>query len=134
MNFPLFNQLLTEAKIELNPDEVIGILNHEFLPNVGDRDGWEPITETIGIGSDVNPKKAAKEYIKILETQREWQRDLKGMAKYVNLNPWKKWTDDDIETSPFFDPWIDDIPRQKKEFQKFKRHMTAFINEVKKLL
>ena len=132
MTFPLFSQLM-EAKIELNPDEVIGVINYLNLPE-NDRDEWEPITETIGIGSDADPRRAAKAYVHILQHQREWQHDLKGMAKHVNLNPWPKWTNDDIAASPYFDPWLDDLPRQKKEFQKFKKHMTAFIKEVKKLL
>ena len=126
--------ILTEAKIELNPDDVLGIINYELLPGHGDVESWEPMSETILLASDVNPRKAAKEFIHMLQTQSEWERDLEGADKYAKINPWAKWNDDAIETSAFFDPWVGDLAAQKREFKKFKRQLEIFIMEVKKLL
>lgn len=122
--------LISEATLP-GAEDIIGFLNKEFLPSFArERHDVFGDHDLLDKGNDM--KKDAKIFLKDIR-QSQFKSDLKGMGKFVNFNPWPKWTSDVIETSDLFDH-VDGLPAKKQEFREWKRDATKFIAEVKKLL
>ena len=122
--------LISEATLP-GAEDIIGFLNKEFLPGFArERHDVFGDNDLLDKGNDM--KKDAKIFLKDIR-QSQFKGDLKGMGKFVNFNPWPKWTSDVIETSDLFDH-VDGLPAKKQEFREWKRDATKFIAEVKKLL
>lgn len=122
--------LISEATLP-GAEDIIGFLNKEFLPGFArERHDVFGDNDLLDKGNDM--KKDAKIFLKDIR-QSQFKSDLKGMGKFVNFNPWPKWTSDVIETSDLFDH-VDGLPAKKQEFREWKRDATKFIAEVKKLL
>jgi hypothetical protein len=127
MKFELL-ETLSEATLP-EAEQLIGFLNQEFLPSFS-RERHDAFDGILDKGSNI--KQDAKLFLKVIR-QSQFKRDLKGMEKFVNFNPWPKWTSDVIETSDLFDH-VDGLAAKKKEFQDFKRAAQKFTEEIKKLL